>query len=215
VTAQVVGVVGNSKYVNVREEVEKLLYVPIGQSGGPFPDAALEVRYRGGAGQLERDIRQMVPSAAPGYHVSNVVTLEQVRDFRIAQERMLAFLSTLFGALGTCLALVGIYGLISYAVTRRTKEVGIRVAVGAQRSHVLRLFVGEAALLIAGGVMFGLPLALALARLVGSLLYEVSASEPADIATSVVLLAIGGLLAAYLPGRRATRIEPVEALRHE
>jgi ABC-type antimicrobial peptide transport system permease subunit len=127
----------------------------------------------------------------------------------------LAFLSSLFGALGTALSLVGIYGLISYSVARRTREVGIRMSVGAQRGQVLWLFLREAVVLLAAGVALGLPLALGLARLLESLLYEVSTSDPTDISVTVAVLLFGGLLASYLPGRRATRVNLVQALRNE
>ncbi len=101
-------------------------------------------------------------STAPEFHISNASTMELLRDKLIAQDRLLAFLSGLFGVLGTVLALAGVYGLISYSVTQRTREIGIRVSVGAQRSQVVMLFLREALLLLALGAFIGLPLALVL-----------------------------------------------------
>ena len=141
--------------------------------------------------------------------------MSTMRDGHIGQDRLLALLSSVFGALGTGLALVGIYGLISYSVTRRTREVGSRVSVGAQRRDVLWLFLRESIAPLAAGIAIGLPLAVVLARFARKMLYEVSASDPGDIAVTLAALALGGLAAAYLPGRRATRIDPVRALRYD
>ncbi len=123
--------------------------------------------------------------------------------------------NSLFAALGIALALAGIYGLISYSVTQRTHEVGIRVSVGAQRGEVVRLFLRESALLAAVGIALGLALALALARLIGARLYNVSTAEPLDIAITLACIAAGSMAAAYFSEQRATRIDPVKTLRHD
>jgi predicted permease len=213
---EVIGVCGNTNYQDVREERKSIAYLSFGQwthASGRLAVGTLHVRFRGQARQVERDVGRIVASVEPGWEVSNPATMALLRDRLISQERLLAFLSSLFGALGTALALVGIYGLISYSVTRRTREIGIRVSVGAERKDVLWLFVREAVALLGGGLLIGLPLALGLARLLEGLLYEVSTSEPLDLSITVVLMVLGGLLAAYLPGRRATRVDPVQALR--
>ncbi len=210
---EVVGLVGDSKYQNVREESRPILYLPFDQRG--VVGCAMEIRARGGPASVERDVRRIVRSDAPAYEISDAASMELMRDRLIAQDRLLAFLAELFGALGILLALVGIYGLISYSVTRRTREVGIRMSVGASAPDVLWLFVRESVLLIAAGGLMGLPLALWLARFAGKLLYDVSPADPWGIAATVVLLAADGLFASCVPGRRATRINPVEALRYE
>jgi ABC-type antimicrobial peptide transport system permease subunit len=156
-----------------------------------------------------------VKSAAPGYEVSRASSMEVMRDRQISQERLLAFLSTLFGVLGTTLALVGIYGLIAYSVMRRTREIGIRISVGAQGRDVLWLFLREAALLLTAGMLMGLPLALLLARFVGKLLYQVPTLDPASIAATVAFIALGGIAASLIPARRAARVDPLTALRSE
>jgi predicted permease len=211
--SEVIGVVGNSKYGNVREETLPIAYSAFAQA--PFEDGTLEIRCRGPVAAVEREVRNIVKFAAPGYQVSDATTMERLRDSHIAQDRLLAFLSNLFGVFGTALAMVGIYGLISYSVTRRTREVGIRMSVGAQRGSVLWLFLRESLTLVAAGVLLGMPLALLLARFVGKMLYGVTTSDPPAIAATLVLLALGGLLASYIPGRRATRVNPVDALRCE
>jgi predicted permease len=213
---EVVGLIGNTKYQDVREQTKPIAILAFDQT--PVVGASLEIRTLGPGleqARMEREVRDIVKSAAPDYQVSEVATMELMRDSVIAQDRLLAFLSTLFGILGTVLALVGIYGLISYAVTRRTREVGIRVSVGAKPGDVVWMFLRESLTLVAAGMLLGLPLALALARFARSLLFGVSASDPLGIGATLALLMLGGLAAACVPARRATRIDPMQALRHD
>jgi predicted permease len=213
IDSEVVGVVGDSVYHNLRDKRSPTSYWAYDQI---LPVAGwVEVRFHGSAVRLERDLRQIVEATLPGFEISNASSLEMMRDGLIAQDRLLAFLSSMFGVLGTALALVGIYGLISYSVTRRTREIGIRMSVGAQRGDVLWLFVREGVLLVFGGTLIGLPIALDLARLLQKMLYEVSTYDASAIAATVVLMAIGGLIASLLPAGRATRVNPVEALRYD
>ncbi len=111
----------------------------------------MQVRFRGSASALDRELGQLIAAAAPDFEIAESATIEALRDKGISQDRLLAFLSTLFGLLGVGLALVGIYGLISYAVTQRTHEIGVRVSVGAQRSQIVRLVLSEAAVLVVFG----------------------------------------------------------------
>ena len=210
---EIIGLVGDSIYVDIREQKRATMYFAFDQSAQDF--GALEIRCRGSLSRVEREVRQIMQSDAPAFQISNASAMEVVRDNLIAQDRVLTFLSTLFGGLGTTLALVGIYGLISYSVTRRTREIGIRMSVGARRNDVLWLFLRESALLVGGGILIGLPIALALARLLRKALFEVSPSDPLGIAATLALLLLGGLLASFIPARRATRINPVQALRHD
>jgi predicted permease len=210
---EIIGIAGNTKYQNIREKTRPIVFQAFEQM--PERGGALEIRFRGVAAAVERDIRQIVKSAAPDYQVSNLSAMELMRDSVIAQDRLLAFLSTLFGMLGTALALVGIYGLISYSVSRRTREIGIRMSVGARPGDVLWLFLRESLMLVVAGVLIGLPLALDLARYLGKLLYQVSTSDPLGIGITLVLLTLGGAVASYLPGRRAARVNPVQALRYD
>jgi predicted permease len=210
---EVVGVVANGKYQRVSGAAPPVVYEPFDQMSGT--GGALEVRCRGSLGRVERDIRSIIKTVAPAYQVSDAGSVEALRDNQISQQRLLAFLADLFGALGAALALVGIYGLISYSVTRRTREVGIRISVGARTVDVLWLFTRESLALTAAGVALGAPLALALASYAKKMLYEVPTNDPAGMAVTVALLALGAALAAYFPSRRAARIDPVRALRYE
>lgn len=210
---EVVGVVADGNYWKIRRATPPVVYEPFDQMTGT--GGALEVRCRGSLGRAERDIRKIIRTVAPDYQVSDASGVEALRDNQISQERLLAFLADLFGALSTALALVGIYGLISYSVTRRTREVGIRISVGARTVDVLWLFTRESLALTAAGVALGAPLALALASYAKKMLYEVPTNDPAGMAVTVALLGLGAALAAYFPSRRAARIDPVRALRYE
>jgi predicted permease len=210
---EVIGVIADTHYREIRRKPDPTVYLAYDQQ--PTVGGALELRCRGAMAPIESAVRQIVRSAAPGYEVSHASSMELLRDNQISQERLLAFLSSLFGALGTTLALVGIYGLIAYSVMRRTREIGIRLSVGAQRRDVLWLFLREASLLLAAGMLVGLPLALLLARFVGKLLYQVPTLDPASVAATVALVALGGVAASLLPARRAARVDPLAALRSE
>ncbi len=141
--------------------------------------------------------------------------MDRLRDGNISLERLLAFLCDLFGALGTALALVGIYGLVSYSVARRTREAGIRVSLGAQRGAVLWLFVRETLALTAAGLLIGLPLGVQLAGFGSKMLFAVAPQDPVSIAATLAMIAFGGALASAIPANKAARVNPVEALRYD
>ena len=208
---EVVGLVRDAKYQGFREPTPATLYVPRDQM--PDDAAVLTVRCRGSLAAAERAMRAALADTLPQFQVSGVSSLEANRDGQISQERALAFIGSLFGAMATALALVGIYGLISYSVARRTREVGVRISVGARTTDVLWLFAREALALTAAGALVGVPVALLLSRFTLKLLYKVPRYDPPAIAIAVALLAAGALLASFFPCRRAARIDPVEALR--
>ncbi len=207
----VIGVVGNTVYTNVREKPHLVFYQAFDQSA--VRGGALEIRTRSTFSQVDRDVRQIVKDSATGYRVSNVTAMAVLRDNLISQDRLLTILSTLFGGLGTLLALVGIYGLISYSVSCRRREIGIRMSLGARMQVVLWLFLREGTALLAAGILIGLPIALASARVLEKLLYEVKPSDAASVWASVALLILAGLAASFIPASRAARVNPVEALR--
>jgi ABC-type antimicrobial peptide transport system permease subunit len=170
-------------------------------------------------------------AAAPLMHVASAIraevepklagkpirvrTLTAQLESSLVQERLMATLACAFGLLALVLASVGLYGVLAYTVVRRTSEIGIRLALGAQRSQVLALVLNSAMRMLALGVAFGLPAAWAAARVVSSMLFGLTADDPTTIAGAVTVLLVTGLVAAYIPARRATRIEPLVALRCE
>src|SRR5205085_8642574 len=138
--------------------------------------------------------------------------LEQAISNTVAQARFYTFLFALFGATGLILTLTGIYGVISYTVAQRTQEIGIRMALGAQRSDVLKLLVGQGMVLTAVGIVIGMVAAGALTRLMANLLFGLSPNDPLTFAAIALLLAVVALLACYVPARRATKVDPMIAL---
>ena len=141
--------------------------------------------------------------------------MQQQIDNNILEDRLIATLSSFFGFLALLLASVGLYGVISYSVTRRTREIGIRMALGAQRSEVLRLVIRSAALLVILGAAIGIPAALAVTLLVRSFLYGINPQDPMTIVLGTGVLAAAAALACLLPARRATKVDPMVALRCE
>jgi ABC-type antimicrobial peptide transport system permease subunit len=145
--------------------------------------------------------------------VYNVKTMAAQVDESLSTDRLLATLSAAFAGLALLLAVIGLYGVMAYAVARRTREIGVRIALGAARADVLRLVLGESVLLVSAGIALGLPSAWAASKLIAAFLYGLTPREPAVYAAVTVLLAVVALVAAYLPARRAARIEPAITLR--
>jgi ABC-type antimicrobial peptide transport system permease subunit len=147
--------------------------------------------------------------------VFNVHTQEELIDQLLFQERMIAKLSGFFGVLALVLACIGLYGLLSYEVSRRTREIGIRMALGAQRRRVMNLVVGQGILLAISGAMVGIGASLGVTRYLKSMLYDIHANDPATIAGVSILLTLVAVAACYIPARRAMRVDPMVALRYE
>jgi predicted permease len=211
--AAVIGVVGNSKYQNIRESTEPIVYLSAYQM--PVMAVTVLLRIPGRMSQTENEARTLLSTTAPSFQISNVTTMEFARDSLLAEDRLLALLSSIFGVLGTVMAFIGIFGLIACSVANRTREIGIRMSLGGQRSSVLNLFVGEAVKLLTVGIIIGLTSALLLGRFVASLLFNVQPTDPKLAAIAVGLTLFGGVVAALVPAIRAIRINPADALRHE
>src|SRR5262249_50404134 len=162
---------------------------------------------------LAASVRDAVWSVDPDQPVSKIRTMDEIVSGSVSRQRFNLILMEVFAALALILAAVGIYGVMSYTVTQRTHEIGIRMALGARRSDVLRLVVGEGARLVAIGVVIGLGSAYGLTRLMSSLLFGVSATDPATFGIIAAALVLVSLLASYIPARRATRVDPMIALR--
>jgi putative ABC transport system permease protein len=213
ISSEIVGIVRDVKSAGLNAEAAPAYYVPATQA----PLNAMTVLVRTGADPLALlpTLRGAVWALDPNQPIANVNTMEKIVSESIAQPRLSMLLMGLFGALALVLAAVGIYGLLSYSVTQRTQEMGIRLALGAQVWDVLKLVLTQGLILVVIGEALGLLGALALTRLMSSLLFGVS---PTDATTFIVVagLLVGvALLACYVPARRATKVDPLVALRYE
>jgi putative ABC transport system permease protein len=180
-----------------------------------FPYMTLVVRTVGDPANLSGAIRSEILKLDKEQPATNIKTLNEFFSTSIAQQRFSVVLLAVFAAVALVLAAVGIYGVLSYAVTQRTHEIGIRMALGAGRRDVLRLVVGQGMLLTAIGVVGGLVAAFALTRLMASLLFGVTATDAVTFGSVASVLLVVALLACYIPARRATKVDPLTALRYE
>jgi len=210
---EIVGVVGDVRDVALGDEPKPMMYVPIPQA--PFPGALVVSRTNLDVSSATAAIRQQVAAIDKDLPVTDIFTMPEVLDSSVAEPRFRTLLLALFAAMALVLAAIGIFGVISYSVSRRTQEIGIRMALGASRSAILQLVSRETLVLVGAGLAVGIPAALAASRLLGHLLFGVSSSDPLTLATVVGTLVAVAALAAYLPARRATRVDPLIALRHE
>src|SRR5437660_2678904 len=208
---EIIGVVQNISYRNVREQWEQA-YFPIGTelSGSNF-----YVRFRGTPESAFRSIRAILRNADPTLPITYFRTLDEQIDRSLNTERMLSALSSSFGTLALLLSLVGLYGVMSFVVTQRTREIGIRLALGATRLSTIWLVLRDALVMIAGGTAIALPCVWALGRLVESQLYGVKPTDPVTILAATLVLCSTALGAALIPARRASAVNPTEALRFE
>ncbi len=211
---EIVGVVADAKYRNLREAAPQTAYIPYSQYH-QLGQRILCARAAGDPGALVAAIRREARSLDPNLPVFNVKTFAEQIDESISRERLVALLSSFFGFFALLLAALGLYGVMAYAVTRRTRELGIRMALGALTRDVLGLVLKEGMTLAGLGVAFGLIVALGVTRLTKSLLFGVSATDPLTLLGAVLLLVSVALLACWLPARRATKVDPLTALRHD
>jgi predicted permease len=211
---EIVGVVANSKENTLRQPAERRFYTPYFQETRPMI-MNVEVITASDPGALIPDLRKQIKGIDPNLSARNVRTMEQLVDDSIAEQVVLAKLSGFFAVLALVLASIGLYGLMSYTVSGRTREIGVRMALGAQRSDVLWLVLGEALILVAVGIGVGVPAALASSRLLASMLFGLRGTDPISLAAVTVTLGCVAALASYIPARRATRVDPMVALRYE
>lgn len=217
---EIVGIVEDAKYTNAREPAFPTVFLPLLQenledSKGGVQINDIQLLVAGKPENLEPTVRKVLSDIDPNLTVFNMVSLgEQVaRNFN--QERMIARLTELFGGLALVLACIGLYGLTAYSVARRTNEIGIRMALGADRRNVLALVLRAALAQVGFGLAIGVPVALAGSRLLASLLWGVKSYDPMILAIAALVLAGCAIFAASLPARRATRVDPMVALRYE
>jgi predicted permease len=210
---QVIGIVKDVKFGDLQEATDTLDYLPYTQRNGFLND--FEVRYTGDFATISAAVQQTIHSIDRTLPITRVTTLDEQVARSITNQRLVAQLSTFFGLLAVFLSCIGIYGLMSYVVSRRTNEIGIRMALGAARANVRWLVLREIALLVAIGIAIGIPVAIAGDRLISNMLFGLHGTDPLSLAGAVLCLVVVATLAGYLPARRASRVDPMEALRYE
>jgi predicted permease len=207
----VVGVAKNSKYNGVVEEPLPFIYQPLAQNYTPA--ATLHVRSAGDAGSLAASVRREVQQLDPTLSLFDVRTLEEQVGESLQPQQMNVVLLTVFGVLALLLASIGLYGVASYSVSQRTREIGVRMALGARPSSVLAMVLGHGMMLVAAGLAVGLVVAYVVSGFARALFAGVSPHDPATFLLTAAGLGAIALLATYIPARRATRIDPLIALR--
>jgi putative ABC transport system permease protein len=212
---EIVGIVKDAKYGSLREEPSPFVFIPWSQGGVPGPLTSFELRATSGAPTALIPGVKSVMGAVNREVSIEFKTLSAKVDNSIEREKLLATLSGVFGALALVLATIGLYGVMSYNVVRRRNEIGIRMALGAEQSRVLRMVLGEVAILIGVGLAVGIGAALATTRLVASFLYGLQPNDPWTLGVAVAMLTMVAAIAGYLPARRASRLDPMTALREE
>jgi predicted permease len=210
---EIVGVVRDTKYASVRDPGPPTMYRCVLQ--GPARGLNVVLRTAGDPLAMTETVRTAMREVDPALPIQRFTSQTEQISLRFAQERLFATAYTAFGALALVLACIGLFGLMSYNVARRTNEIGIRMALGAQRGTVVGMVMGESMLLVGIGIALGLAAALWAGRFVKTVLYGLSASDPLTIAAAVAVIAMVAAFAGYLPARRASNVDPMEALRQQ
>ncbi len=219
--------VGDTRNSGLDQRVNYEVYLPVLQHSDTLSSATLAVRIASDqnnpAGRaspsalaaLTAAIRDQVRAIDPNEPVFPVITMDERLSNSVAERRFQTLLLSFFSGIALVIAMIGIYGVISYAIGRRTHEIGVRMALGAQAGDVLRIVLWRAMSLTLIGVTLGLAAAFALTRVLKNLLFEVSTTDPSTFASIALLLVVVALIASYIPARRATKVDPLQALRHE
>jgi predicted permease len=208
---EVIGVAGDITQKDLRDQPFRTIYFPLEQA--PSSHVVAEVRVAGDIAAVIVALRQSVLSVNREIPVASIKTIREQVDARLVQERLMTTLSSLFGLLALALAAVGLYGVVSYSVTVRTSEIGIRMALGADRRSVLGMMLREAGVLVGAGVAVGVLAAVSLTRILADMLYGLTPTNPAAYCLAVLTLSVVAAVAAFIPAVRASMIEPIVALR--
>jgi ABC-type antimicrobial peptide transport system permease subunit len=211
---EIVGLVDDAKYQELTDAAPRTIYIHAFQEPRMFTDK-LSIRTSVAETAVAADVQRVVQDVLKAGAVAKVTTLDRQLDAAIAMERTIALLAAFFGMLGALLAGVGLYGLLAYTVTRRTREIGIRMALGASRGHVLRLVLRGAVMLVVIGVVAGTPVAFWAQRVAAQALRSFTVDAPLPIAIAAAEMAIVAVAAVYLPARRAARVDPAAALKQD
>jgi len=211
---EVIGMIPDRKYRDLRETPPAQAYFPYFEDAH-FRFMNIYLRTQADPRQIENEVRERMRQFDPHVPVVGLQTMNEQISFSLRTERLVASLSAVFGGLATLLAAIGLYGVMAYAITKRTREMGIRMALGALGDDVIWMVMREALLLISAGIVIGMPLALALSSLVRSQLYGLEPHDPLTLIVSISVLSLAACLAGFIPALRASRIDPMNALRHE
>jgi predicted permease len=212
-TFEVIGVVGDAKYNDLGEPAPPTIYGSLAQEG--FLGSQLAIRTRIDASGVSNAVREAEASVLKNVPIARMIEMSDQVDSTIVPQRMFATLSTGFGALGALLAVIGLYGLLAYTVVRRTHEIGVRIALGAESADVMRIVVRDALWMVCAGLAIGAPLAFWGKRIAASLIPDLPVADQLPIVIAATIMIAVGLVAAYLPARRAMRVDPLIALRYE
>ncbi len=210
----VVGVVKDSVYNDMHQPFVPVMYFPRTQVEKAGTDVTFLIRSQLGMASLLNSVKSTIAGVNPEIDIQFKVLRTQIRE-SLVQDELMATLCGFFGVLAVLLSAIGLYGVISYTVAQRTNEIGVRMALGAQRSGVIGLILGEVAVLIAIGVVVGAGLTLAGTKAASSLLFGLKPRDPLTLVLAIVILAAIGFGASFIPARRATRVDPMVALRYE
>jgi putative ABC transport system permease protein len=210
---EIVGIVGDVRQTSLNAETTPGVYLPFQQF--PYPGMTLVIRTQTDIASITSAVRREIGAIDGNVPISEIRSMEQVISTSVSQRRFSMMLLGLFALVALLLSAVGIYGVMAYSVSERSHEIGIRIALGARSRDILKMVLGQGMILTLIGIAVGLMGALALTRLMSSLIYGVSATDPLTFAGVALALGSVALAACYIPARRATRVDPMEALRDE
>jgi predicted permease len=212
---EIVGISRDVRDHDLREAIPRRFFLAYYQSVLSDLEGHLEIRTAGDPSSVIEAVRKQIREFNPDVTIRSADTLDSLVDDTLSQEKLVAQLSSFFGGLALLLACIGLYGVMSYAVSGRTREIGLRMALGAQREDVLWMILREALILVTIGLAIGIPAAVGGSRLMLSMLYALSGADPLSMMIAITLMLIVATLAGYIPARRATRVDPMVALRYE
>jgi ABC-type antimicrobial peptide transport system permease subunit len=200
---------------NLRDENPRTFFLPFRQTDAPPGTATLVVRSIGNPALLLQPIQRLIDTSELPFVVQNGTTQQQVVDDSLRQERLLAQLSSVFGTLALLLACIGVFGIVSYTATRRTREFGLRRALGAGQTHLSWLMLRETMILVIAGVVTGVTVAFVVSGVLETLLYQLTPTDAVSMAAATLLVVLVAVVAGAIPARRASHVDPLSALRTE
>jgi putative ABC transport system permease protein len=213
VTTEIVGVVESVKQLDLASTDENQIYVPFNQS--PTGAITIVVRTKGEPKKTISDLKAQFWSVDPALPAQYLSTTRELLSQSLHRPRSNTILLSMFAAMAFLMAMIGLYGVIAYSVYRRTREIGVRISLGAQRSTIMKMILGQGLRLTLFGIVAGIIASLAVTKVISSLLYQVSSRDPLILCLGALAMILVSLLACYIPARRAMRVDPVVALRYE